>query len=88
MVLIFTAFGVNEKYYHRVLFWGIVGAVVMRFLFIFLGATLIREFEWILYVFGAFLVYTGAMMFIQRESEEKIDPENHSTRPLSHLAAR
>ncbi|MGV3508385.1 MAG: TerC family protein [Sphingobacteriaceae bacterium] len=83
MVLIFTAFGVNEKYYHRVLFWGIVGAVVMRFLFIFLGATLIREFEWILYVFGAFLVYTGAMMFIQRESEEKIDPENHKVVKLA-----
>jgi tellurite resistance protein TerC len=77
MVLIFTAFGVEEKYYHRVLFWGIVGAVVMRFIFIFVGATLINQFEWILYVFGAFLVYTGVMMFIQRNSEAKIDPENH-----------
>ncbi|MFD2161150.1 TerC family protein [Paradesertivirga mongoliensis] len=77
MVLIFSAFGVNEKYYHRVLFWGIIGAVVMRFLFIFLGATLIDRFEWILYVFGAFLVYTGIMMFIQRDSETQIDPENH-----------
>ncbi len=77
MVLIFSAFGVNEKYYHRVLFWGIVGAVIMRFLFIFLGSTLINEFGWILYLFGAFLVYTGIMMFINRDQEETIDTENH-----------
>src|SRR5690606_3172936 len=73
----FTAFRVDEKYYHRVLFWGIVGAVVMRFLFIFLGATLISQFGWILYVFGAFLVYTGIAMFITRGEEDKIDTENH-----------
>lgn len=77
MVLIFTAFSVEPKYYHRVLFWGIVGAVIMRFLFIFLGATLINQFGWILYVFGAFLVYTGIMMFVNRNQEETIDPENH-----------
>jgi len=83
MVLIFTAFGVNEKYYHRVLFWGILGAVIMRFLFIFLGATLINQFEWILYVFGIFLVYTGIMMFIQRNQEEHIDTENHKVIKLA-----
>lgn len=77
MVLIFTAFGVNEKYYHRVLFWGIIGAVIMRFLFIFLGATLINQFNWILYVFGGFLLYTGVMLFVNRNQEEEIDPENH-----------
>ncbi len=77
MVLIFTAFGVNEKYYHRVLFWGIIGAVLMRFAFIFLGATLINRFEWILYLFGAFLLYTGIMLFVNRNEEEEIDPENH-----------
>ena len=77
IVLIFTAFGVRERYYHRVLFWGIIGAVLMRFLFIFLGATLIREFEWILYLFGAFLIYTGIMMFVKRDDDEKIEPENH-----------
>ncbi len=77
MVLIFTAFSVEPKYYHRVLFWGIIGALIMRFLFIFLGATLINQFGWILYLFGAFLVYTGIMMFINRNEEEKIDPENH-----------
>lgn len=78
MVLVFSAFGVEEKYYHRVLFWGIVGAVLMRFLFIFVGATLISKFGWILYLFGAFLVYTGIMMFINRNAEEKIDTENHT----------
>lgn len=77
MVLIFSAFSVEPKYYHRVLFWGIVGAVLMRFLFIFLGATLINQFGWILYLFGAFLVYTGIMMFVNRNQEEKIDPQNH-----------
>ena len=77
IVLIFTAFSVREKYYHRVLFWGILGAILMRFLFIFLGATIIREFEWILYIFGAFLIYTGVMMFVKRNDEEKIETENH-----------
>ncbi len=77
MVLIFTAFAVNEKYYHRVLFWGIMGSVIMRFLFIFLGATLITKFDWILYLFGAFLVYTGIAMFINRKTDDKIDTKNH-----------
>lgn len=77
MVLIFTAFAVNPKYYHKVLLWGIIGAVVMRFLFIFVGAALIAQFHWILYLFGAFLVYTGVMMFINRNQDDEIDPENH-----------
>ena len=77
MVLIFTAFTVNPKYYHKVLLWGIIGAIVMRFLFIFIGATLIAQFHWILYLFGAFLVYTGVMMFINRNQEDEIDTENH-----------
>jgi tellurite resistance protein TerC len=77
MVLIFTAFSVNQKHYHKVLFWGIIGAILMRFLFIFLGATLIGHFHWILYLFGAFLVYTGVMMYIERNAENKVDPQNH-----------
>jgi len=77
MVLIFTSFSVNPKYYHKVLLWGIIGAIAMRFMFIFLGATLISQFHWILYLFGAFLVYTGVMMFINRDEEEEIDRENH-----------
>ncbi|MHB1178674.1 MAG: TerC family protein [Daejeonella sp.] len=77
MVLIFSAFKVDERYYHRVLIWGIIGALIMRFLFIFLGSTLINEFGWIMYIFGAFLVYTGIMMFVNRTEGESIDTENH-----------
>ena len=85
MVLVFTAFSVDPKYYHKVLFWGIIGAVIMRFAFIFLGSTLITHFHWILYLFGAFLVYTGISMFINRNKEDKIDPENHK---IVKLASR
>jgi len=78
MVLIFNAFAVEPKHYHKVLLWGIIGAVAMRFTFIFVGSALILKFHWILYLFGAFLVYTGIMMFVNRNKEEKIDPENHA----------
>jgi len=78
MVLIFTAFAVEPKYYHKVLLWGIIGAVIMRFIFIFVGSALIIKFHWILYLFGAFLIYTGVMMFVDRNKDEKIDPENHT----------
>lgn len=85
IVLIFSAFVVPEKYYHRVLFWGILGAIVMRFIFIFAGAALINRFEWILYVFGAFLVFTGVKMFFTKDEDEKIDTHNH---PVVKFAAR
>lgn len=77
MILIFSAFSVDQRYYHKVLVWGIIGAVIMRFLFIFIGSTLINHFHWILYLFGAFLVYTGVMMFINRNQEDEIDPQHH-----------
>lgn len=77
MVLVFTAFGVAPRNYHRVLFWGILGAIVMRFIFIFVGAALIQKFDWIMYVFGAFLVFTGIKMFFEKEEEEKIDTQKH-----------
>jgi tellurite resistance protein TerC len=77
IVLVFSAFAVDKKYYHKVLFWGIIGAVGMRFVFIFVGAALINQFHWILYLFGAFLVYTGISMFKNRNQEEVIDPENN-----------
>jgi len=83
MVLIFSAFAVNPKYYHKVLLWGIIGAIVMRFLFIFVGAALINQFHWILYLFGAFLVYTGVTMYLNRNQEEEIDPENHKVVKLA-----
>jgi len=77
MVLLFTSFGIPEKFYHKVLVWGIIGAIVMRCIFIFIGAALIAKFGWILYVFGAFLVYTGIMMYRNRNQEEEVDPQNH-----------
>jgi tellurite resistance protein TerC len=85
MVLIFTAFAVDEKHYHKVLLWGIIGAVVMRFAFIFVGSTLIKEFHWILYLFGAFLVYTGVSMYLQRNDKQEIDTEKH---PVVKFASR
>ncbi|GAB3920852.1 TerC/Alx family metal homeostasis membrane protein [Mucilaginibacter myungsuensis] len=85
MVLIFSAFGVESKYYHKVLIWGIIGALIMRFLFIFVGAALINNFHWILYVFGVFLIYTGVTMFINRNKEDKVDPQNH---PVVKFASR
>jgi tellurite resistance protein TerC len=85
MILIFLAFKVQKMYYKRVLFWGILGAVVMRFLFIFLTASLIQRFEWIMYIFGAFLLFTGVKMFLSRNQEEKIDAEAH---PMVKLASK
>lgn len=77
MVLLFSSFGIPEKYYHKVLVWGIIGAILLRCIFIFVGAALIAKFGWILYVFGAFLVYTGFMMYLSRNKEEEVDPQNH-----------
>ncbi|NOX85243.1 MAG: TerC/Alx family metal homeostasis membrane protein, partial [Chlorobi bacterium] len=85
IILIFASFGIEKKYYHRVLFWGILGAVAMRFLFIFLFSTLIHRFEWLLLLFGAFLVFTGVKMFLQRNKEKKIDTKNH---PVIRFTAR
>jgi len=74
-LLIFSYFGVNAKYQHKVLMWGILGALVMRAGMIFLGVTLVNAFHWILYVFGAFLIITGIKMGLQKE--ESIHPERN-----------
>ena len=72
-ILIFSYFQVPAKYQHRVLFWGISGALVMRGGMIWAGAVLIDRFHWIIYVFGAFLVFTGIRMAMQDEMD--IEPE-------------
>ncbi|MGC4129933.1 MAG: TerC/Alx family metal homeostasis membrane protein [Bergeyella sp.] len=77
ILLIFTSFNVEKRNYHRVLFWGIFGAIVMRFIFIFVGAALINQFSWILYIFGAFLVYSGIKMYLERNNHETIDTKDH-----------
>jgi tellurite resistance protein TerC len=69
IVLIFQYFAVPAKYQHRVLFWGILGALVMRGVFIGVGAALLARFEWIIYVFGAILVVTGVRMAVKQDEE-------------------
>ena len=69
-ILIFTAFGVKEKYYGRVLLIGILMAIIFRVIFITVGVALVEKFEWLLYIFGIFLVFTGYKMFVSNEDEE------------------
>ncbi|TAE33896.1 MAG: TerC/Alx family metal homeostasis membrane protein [Cytophagales bacterium] len=76
-ILIFSSFGVRERYYKKILVWGILGAIVLRFVFIFVGSALLQRFEWIMLVFGAFLVYTGLRLFFQKDEDEQIDTKNH-----------
>src|SRR6187431_2637212 len=76
-ILIFSSFKVKEEYYGRVLLVGILMAILFRVIFITLGVALVNQFHWILYLFGAFLVYTGYKMFIATDDEE-FDP--HDTR--------
>jgi tellurite resistance protein TerC len=71
-LLVFSFFKVPKKYQHRVLFWGIMGALVMRMIMIFAGAELVERFHWIIYVFGAFLLYTGLRMF--KDSDDNFEP--------------
>ena len=84
MIMIFVSFGIKKEYYHRVLFWGIFGAIVLRFIFIFALAGLISEFAWLLAVFGAILIYSGVKMFLDK-GEEQMDTENH---PIVKFASK
>ncbi len=82
-IMVFSYFNVDTKYQHKVLFWGILGALIMRAIFIFAGVALIQQFHWIIYVFGAFLIFTGIKMLVQKE--EKMEPEKN---PLVRLFKR
>jgi len=82
-IMLFSFFNVNPKYQHKILFWGILGALIMRAIFIFAGVALINRFHWIIYVFGAFLIFTGIRMFVHKE--EKIEPDKN---PLVKLFKR
>jgi tellurite resistance protein TerC len=79
ILLIFLSFNVPEKYYKRVLFWGILGAIVMRFIFIFTLSAIIYKFAWVMYIFGAFLLFTAVKMLMDflKKKKEKIDVEHH-----------
>jgi tellurite resistance protein TerC len=83
IALIFGFFAVPKAYQHRVLFWGILGALVMRAIFIVAGAALLARFHWIIYIFGAFLLFTGIKMALHRH--EEIHPEHN---PVLKLVQR
>ncbi|MCW9707814.1 TerC family protein [Fodinibius salsisoli] len=72
-LLVFNYFKVPAKYQHKVLFWGIFGALVMRFFFIFTGVALLERFHWIIYIFGGFLVYTGIKLAFEKDKEVQPD---------------
>ena len=76
ILLILKYFTVKEEYYHKILFWGILGAVFFRGIFIFVGALLIAQWHFILYIFGVFLLYSGIKIYFE-DSDEKIDPEKN-----------
>ncbi len=76
ILLILKYFKVKEEYYHKTLFWGILGAIVFRAIFIFVGALLIHKFHWILYIFGVFLIYSGVRIYFE-DGDEKIEPEKN-----------
>lgn len=84
MIMIFASFGIDRKYYHRVLFWGVLGAIVMRFIFIFALGALIGQFSWVLAIFGAILIYSGVKMFFKKD-DDTIDTANH---PIVRFASR
>ncbi|MCM5663296.1 TerC family protein [Galbibacter mesophilus] len=75
IAVIFTSFRIPKMYQHRVLFWGIIGAIVFRALMILFGVFLIKKFDWIIYVFGAFLIYTGIKMAFEKD-DENYDPRD------------
>ncbi|MCX6244885.1 MAG: TerC/Alx family metal homeostasis membrane protein [Bacteroidetes bacterium] len=80
IIMIFISFSIEQRYYHRVLFWGILGAIIMRFVFIFVASALIQRFEWILIVFGVLLIYMGAKLgweFFKGKTAGKIDTQHH-----------
>ncbi|HCZ36459.1 MAG TPA: hypothetical protein DHV26_11095 [Cytophagales bacterium] len=83
MIMIFSYFQVPQEYQHKVLFWGILGALVMRVIFIFSGIELIHRFHWLIYIFGGFLIFTGIRMLTAGDA--KIEPEKN---PIIKLARR
>jgi integral membrane protein, TerC family len=75
ILLVLQSFSVPQKNYKTVLFWGVLGAIILRFLFIFTGAALIHKFSWILYVFGGFLIFQGIKILFSKDEEQK-DPHD------------
>jgi len=86
-LIIFNYFKLSESRQHRVLAWGVAGAMLMRAIFIFAGAALLHRFHWLTYVFGAFLVYTGVKLAIRKE-ESAVDPEDNVALKLARRVLR
>ncbi len=76
-IMIFGFFNIEPKYQHKILFWGIIGAIIMRAIFIFAGVALINKFAWIMYIFGAFLIYTGIHMLFEKDDKNEFNPEEN-----------
>jgi len=84
IMLIFRYFSIEPQFYHRVLFWGVIGAMVMRGIFIFAGVLLIKKFNWVLYIFGAFLVWAGTKnLFFRSEA-----PPDLGKNPILRVLSR
>jgi tellurite resistance protein TerC len=76
-ILIFGFFNIDPKYQHKILFWGIIGAIVMRAVFIFAGVALINKFAWIMYIFGGILIYSGIHLLFEKKDGEEFDPNKN-----------
>jgi len=76
-IMIFGFFKIEPKYQHKILFWGIIGAIVMRAVFIFAGVALIERFAWVMYIFGAFLIYTGIHMLVEKKDDSEFNPNEN-----------
>jgi len=85
ILLIFNSFAVPTQYYKKVLFWGVIGAIILRMLFIFSGSMLIANFHWILYIFGGFLVFSGVKILLSKDEDETMDIEKH---PVVKMASK
>lgn len=84
-IVIFSAFAVPAALQHRVLFWGILGALIMRAAFIFAGGALLQRFHWLMYIFGGFLIVTGAKLLLHSSSDEASPEENKIVRLVRRL---
>jgi len=76
-IMIFGYFNIAPRYQHKILFWGILGALVMRAIFIFAGVALINKFAWIMYVFGVFLIYSGIHLLFDKNKEDDFNPDKN-----------
>ncbi|MDR1591271.1 MAG: TerC family protein [Prevotellaceae bacterium] len=76
-ILIFSFFKIEARYQHKVLFWGIFGALIMRAIFIFAGVAIISRFSWVMYIFGVFLVYTGIHMLVEKKDKSEFNPNEN-----------